>query len=124
MKDTVHEARRCGHLVHVFGRTKNYEHVEVDIFVNDVDERKGRDQRRAAEQQDVVVRKEAFLVTKPDAEPADGRKHGCSEEHRNDRLLISALCKIRRCAQTDLKGDAVNAAIVVVHTIHTFEQLT
>lgn len=87
VKDMVHEVRSRGLLQHEFAWAQDQAHVKVNILEHDVAEREGSDQRRAAEQQGVVVGEEALLVTEPDGEPADGREHGCGEEHRNNCLL-------------------------------------
>lgn len=89
--DTIHEARRRGVLQYELRRAQDQAHVEVNIFKHDVGERKGSDQRKAAEQQDVVIGKEAVLITKPDEEPADGSEHGCGEEHRDHCLLCFSI---------------------------------
>lgn len=87
VKNIVHEVRRHDLLQHVFTWAQDQAHVKVNILKHDVDEREGSDQPRAAEQQGVVVGGEALLVTEPDGDPANGREHGCGEEHRNNCLL-------------------------------------
>ena len=73
VKNTVHKTRGRGLLQHEFARAKDQAHVEVNILEHDVDESEGSDQRRAAEQQDVVIDEKTVLVTEPDGKPADGR---------------------------------------------------
>ena len=71
IKDMVHELPRRRLLQHEFARAQDQAHVEVNILEHDVGESEDSDQRREAEQQEIVVGEEAVLVTEPDGEPAD-----------------------------------------------------
>jgi len=86
-KDMVHKVRSHDLLQHQLARAQDQEHVEVNILKHDDGEGESSDQGRAAEQEGVVIGEQALLVTEPDGEPADGREHGCGEEHRNSCLL-------------------------------------